>query len=66
MTVLHFVVAWTMCGFCIWVFVISLTKARWIGRDTSYGKIIEAVERAERSRAPKSPCVDIAADLIDD
>src|SRR3989344_2804678 len=23
-----------------------------IGRDTSYGKIIEAVERAEKSRAP--------------
>ena len=27
-------------------------RAERIGRDTSYGKIIEAVERAERSRAP--------------
>ena len=27
-------------------------RAERIGRDTSYGKIIEAVEQAERSRAP--------------
>jgi cation transport ATPase len=27
-------------------------RAERIGRDTSYGKIIEAVERAGRSRAP--------------
>ncbi len=36
-----------------------------IGRDTSYGKIIEAVERAERSRAPVQRLADrLAAYLV--
>jgi cation transport ATPase len=33
-------------------------RAERIGRDTSYGKIIEAVERAERSRAPVQTLAD--------
>ena len=33
-------------------------RAERIGRDTSYGKIIEAVENAERSRAPVQQLAD--------
>jgi P-type Cu+ transporter len=40
-------------------------RAECIGRDTSYGKIIEAVERAERSRAPVQRLADrMAAYLV--
>src|SRR3989449_2466954 len=40
-------------------------RAERIGRDTSYGKIIEAVERAERSRAPVQRLADrLAAYLV--
>ena len=35
-----------------------------IGRDTSYGKIIEAVERAERSRAPVQRLADRLAGYL--
>ena len=35
-----------------------------IGRDTSYGKIIEAVERAERSRAPVQRLADRLAGFL--
>jgi Cd2+/Zn2+-exporting ATPase/Cu+-exporting ATPase len=35
-----------------------------IGRDTSYGKIIEAVERAERSRAPVQKLADQLAGYL--
>jgi cation transport ATPase len=35
-----------------------------IGRDTSYGKIIEAVERAERSRAPVQRLADRRAGYL--
>jgi Cd2+/Zn2+-exporting ATPase/Cu+-exporting ATPase len=40
---------------------ISATR---IGRDTSYGKIIEAVERAERSRAPVQRLADRLAGYL--
>ncbi|HEV3456811.1 MAG TPA: HAD-IC family P-type ATPase, partial [Thermoanaerobaculia bacterium] len=33
-------------------------RAERVGRDTSYGKIVEAVERAERSRAPVQKVAD--------
>src|ERR1700730_14240813 len=40
-------------------------RAERIGRDTSYGKIIEAVEQAERSRAPVQRLADrMAGDLV--
>jgi len=40
-------------------------RAERIGRDTSYGKIIEAVEQAERSRAPVQRLADrLAAYLV--
>jgi heavy metal translocating P-type ATPase len=40
-------------------------RAERIGRDTSFGKIIEAVERAERSRAPVQRLADrLAAYLV--
>lgn len=40
-------------------------RAERIGRDTSYGKIIEAVEQAERSRAPVERLADrLAAYLV--
>src|SRR6202048_1605055 len=39
-------------------------RAERIGRDTSYGKIIEAVERAERSRAPVQRLVDRLAGYL--
>lgn len=39
-------------------------KADRIGRDTSYGKIIEAVERAERSRAPVQRLADRMAGYL--
>jgi heavy metal translocating P-type ATPase len=40
-------------------------RAERIGRDTSYGQIIEAVERAERSRAPVQRLADrLAAYLV--
>lgn len=40
-------------------------RAEQIGRDTSFGKIIEAVERAERSRAPVQRLADrLAAYLV--
>lgn len=40
-------------------------RAEQIGRDTSFGKIIEAVERAERSRAPVQRLADrMAAYLV--
>jgi heavy metal translocating P-type ATPase len=40
-------------------------RAKRIGRDTSYGRIIEAVERAERSRAPVQRLADrLAAYLV--
>src|SRR5712691_7334032 len=40
-------------------------RAERIGRDTSYGRIIEAVERAERSRAPVQRLADrLAAYLV--
>jgi heavy metal translocating P-type ATPase len=39
-------------------------RAERIGRDTSYGKIIEAVERAERSRAPVQRLADKLAGYI--
>lgn len=40
-------------------------RAERIGRDTSYGKIIEAVEKAERSRAPVQRLADrLAAYLV--
>src|SRR2546428_6304882 len=35
-----------------------------IGRDTAYGKIIEAVERAERSRAPVQRLADRLAGFL--
>jgi len=35
-----------------------------IGRDTSYGKIIEAVEQAERSRAPVQRLADRLAGYL--
>jgi cation transport ATPase len=35
-----------------------------IGRDTSYGKIIEAVEQAERSRAPVQRLADLLAGYL--
>ena len=39
-------------------------RADRIGRDTSYGKIIEAVERAERSRAPVQRLADQLAGYL--
>src|SRR6516164_1506663 len=39
-------------------------SAERIGRDTSYGKIIEAVERAERSRAPVQRLADRLAGYL--
>ncbi len=39
-------------------------RAERIGRDTSYGKIIEAVERAERSRAPVQRLADRLAGYL--
>ena len=39
-------------------------RAESIGRDTSYGKIIEAVERAERSRAPVQRLADRLAGYL--
>ncbi|MBN9505147.1 MAG: cation-translocating P-type ATPase [Altererythrobacter sp.] len=39
-------------------------RAERIGRDTSYGKIIEAVERAERSRAPVQRLADQMAGYL--
>ena len=39
-------------------------RADRIGRDTSYGKIIEAVERAERSRAPVQRLADRLAGYL--
>jgi heavy metal translocating P-type ATPase len=39
-------------------------SAERIGRDTSYGKIIEAVERAERSRAPVQRLADRMAGYV--
>ncbi|QHD69584.1 heavy metal translocating P-type ATPase [Sphingobium yanoikuyae] len=39
-------------------------RADRIGRDTSYGKIIEAVERAERSRAPVQRLADRMAGYL--
>jgi len=39
-------------------------RAECIGRDTSYGKIIEAVERAERSRAPVQRLADQLAGYL--
>jgi Cd2+/Zn2+-exporting ATPase/Cu+-exporting ATPase len=39
-------------------------RAERIGADTSYGKIIEAVERAERSRAPVTRIADRLASYI--
>lgn len=39
-------------------------SAERIGRDTSYGKIIEAVERAERSRAPVQRLADRMAGYL--
>lgn len=39
-------------------------RAEKIGRDTSYGKIIEAVERAERSRAPVQRLADRLAGYL--
>ena len=39
-------------------------RAERIGRDTSYGKIIEAVERAERSRAPVQRLADRMAGFL--
>ena len=39
-------------------------RAERIGRDTSYGKIIEAVERAERSRAPVQRLADRLAGFL--
>jgi Cd2+/Zn2+-exporting ATPase/Cu+-exporting ATPase len=39
-------------------------RAERLGRDTSYGKIIEAVERAERSRAPVQRLADQLAAYI--
>jgi P-type Cu+ transporter len=39
-------------------------RAERIGRDTSYGKIIEAVERAERSRAPVQRLADQLAGYL--
>ncbi len=39
-------------------------RAERIGRDTSYGKIIEAVERAERSRAPVQRLADHIAGYL--
>jgi heavy metal translocating P-type ATPase len=39
-------------------------RAEHIGRDTSYGKIIEAVERAERSRAPVQRLADRLAGCL--
>lgn len=39
-------------------------QAERIGRDTSYGKIIEAVERAERSRAPVQRLADRMAGYL--
>ena len=39
-------------------------QAERIGRDTSYGKIIEAVERAERSRAPVQRLADRLAGYL--
>src|SRR6202048_3347869 len=39
-------------------------RAERIGRDTSYGKIIEAVERAERSRAPMQRLADRMAGYL--
>ncbi|MFB9773955.1 heavy metal translocating P-type ATPase [Sphingomonas yabuuchiae] len=39
-------------------------RAERIGRDTSYGKIIEAVERAERSRAPVQRLADRMAGYL--
>jgi len=39
-------------------------RAERIGRDTTYGKIIEAVERAERSRAPVQRLADRLAGFL--
>src|SRR5207245_4348239 len=39
-------------------------SAERIGRDTSYGKIIEAVERAEKSRAPVQRLADRMAGYL--
>src|SRR6202035_599882 len=39
-------------------------SAERIGRDTSYGKIIEAVEQAERSRAPVQRLADRLAGYL--
>ncbi len=39
-------------------------RAEHMGRDTSYGKIIEAVERAERSRAPVQRLADRLAGYL--
>jgi P-type Cu+ transporter len=39
-------------------------QAERIGRDTSYGKIIEAVEQAERSRAPVQRLADQMAGYL--
>jgi heavy metal translocating P-type ATPase len=39
-------------------------RAERLGRDTSYGKIIEAVERAERSRAPVQRLADRLAGYL--
>src|SRR5580658_10254605 len=39
-------------------------RAEGIGRDTSYGKIIEAVEQAERSRAPVQRLADRLAGYL--
>ena len=39
-------------------------RAEQVGRDTSFGKIVEAVERAERSRAPVQKTADRLAGYI--
>jgi heavy metal translocating P-type ATPase len=39
-------------------------RAERLGRDTSYGKIIEAVEQAERSRAPVQRLADLLAGYL--
>jgi heavy metal translocating P-type ATPase len=39
-------------------------RAERIGRDTSYGKIVQAVERAEKSRAPVQRLADLLAGYL--
>src|SRR5262249_59459185 len=59
-----------LTGSCVYAGTINQSgvlevRTEGIGRDTAFGKIIEAVERAERSRAPIQKTADrLAGDLV--